>query len=235
MPLNIGLRVSGITRYTPPPPSPPTLLAHTSAPGGTTSPVDTTGVDFIVISCGNRNSASSAPTDNKGNTYIAVPTAANTTGQQIYYTYNPTVGTGHTFSVSGDYICVQAWNNMNITSSVYEAGTDGTSLFVLGNSTPPFTVTYTLPSTTPGHAGDLIITDLHGYFSSPGGGGWLGASLDNSFTETDFLVNTSSFDTSAAIAYKIATAGDLSGVAPTWTFAAGGGAWCGVIVCFKRS
>lgn len=101
------------------------------ANGGTTSAIDTTGANFIVITKNTYNvSPAGVPSDNKSNGSPTALTAyvATTQGSvTIYYWTNPTVGSGHTFTdtSSASYLtlCIEAWSNM-ATSSVFDSGTD---------------------------------------------------------------------------------------------------------------
>ncbi len=115
--------------------APSALIAHTcqglGVNGGTTSPIDTTGADFIFIgTSGFQAPPNTDITDNKSNgnpTLLAPSTggATNSVIQSGYWT-NPTTGTGHTFTISTSTVyvnvCVEAWSNM-ATSSVYDTGT----------------------------------------------------------------------------------------------------------------
>jgi hypothetical protein len=108
--------------------------------GGTTSSIDTSGANFIVVTTHyyGVTEALNGPmslTENKSN---GAPTAltqyAVSAGGavRIYYWTNPTVGTGHTFTLdttapagSNSYsdVCVQGYSGM-ATSSVFDSGTD---------------------------------------------------------------------------------------------------------------
>jgi hypothetical protein len=83
-----------------------THIASTAAGGTanivTTSAIDTTGANLIVIATAKFNSNAITVSDSKGNTWT--PLTARTGGavhSRIYYCFNPTVGSGHTFSISG--------------------------------------------------------------------------------------------------------------------------------------
>jgi lysophospholipase L1-like esterase len=79
------------------------LVSNTSAAGlngATTSAIDTTGASLLVIMVA--YGAAITVSDSKGNTWTAL-TAQTQSGQsgRIYYAWNATVGTGHTFTVAG--------------------------------------------------------------------------------------------------------------------------------------
>jgi len=68
----------------------------------TTDAVDTSGANLIVISATTFGSGAITPTDSKGNTWTAL-TSHNQGSyfSRFYYCASPTVGTGHTFTLSG--------------------------------------------------------------------------------------------------------------------------------------
>lgn len=68
--------------------------------GATTSAIDTTGASLLVIMA--VAGAAITVSDSKGNTWTGL-TSQTITGQtgRVYYAWNPIVGTGHTFTVSG--------------------------------------------------------------------------------------------------------------------------------------
>lgn len=66
----------------------------------TSSAIDTTGADLIVIACSHFDSPVPSFTDSNSNTYTLAKTQLNTTsGVSIFYCYAPTVGASHTFTV----------------------------------------------------------------------------------------------------------------------------------------
>lgn len=102
-------------------------LEHGSADsfGFTTSAIDTTGADLIVATIADYTGvAASVLTDSKGNTYIVGEVQSGGGGlgrSQIIYSINPTVGTGHTFTVTNGAVafptlCVTAFSGAKLTS-----------------------------------------------------------------------------------------------------------------------
>lgn len=87
--------------------------------GATTASIDTTGATLLVIAVS--YGAAITVSDSKGNTWTAL-TERNATSFQhrIYYVANPTVGTGHTFTVSGSSVAAafsaSAWSGVVTTS-----------------------------------------------------------------------------------------------------------------------
>jgi len=93
------------------PPPPDSLVAFIAAgpgaTGGTTTAIDTTGASLLVISTSfwtGGGATSTTVSDSKSNTWIPVWTQPGQPGgdmvQQFFYCFTPTVGTGHTFTVT---------------------------------------------------------------------------------------------------------------------------------------
>lgn len=114
----------------------PLLVAHTFAgsTNGATSPaIDTTGATLLVVGVSYLQSAA-APTisDSKGNTWTALTqrVGGNVHNSRLYYCENPTVGTGHTFTMTGTgskaLFGVQAFSGTK-NAAVFDAENGGTS------------------------------------------------------------------------------------------------------------
>jgi hypothetical protein len=70
--------------------------------GGTSSSMDTTGASLLVLGCGYQTSSALTVSDSKSNTWqLAHSEISGSTGAEIYYAENPTVGSGHTFTLGG--------------------------------------------------------------------------------------------------------------------------------------
>ena len=181
------------------------LLAHASAFGSstTTTAIDTTGADLLVGTTG-IDGGSSTFSDSYGNGWhVLLPCV--TGGNELVYCWNPAVGPGHTFS-GGECICVLAFGGMDLTSAVYEAGTNAASVV---NVYPGTTVS--VPSATPSALGDIIITNISGHalVQTPP----TVATIDSGFTAVDCPMYGPDFAFFESMAFKVATSGDLSGVA----------------------
>jgi len=87
------------------PVTPISPIAHvavgmTGVSGATSSAIDTTGATFIVIAQSGVVASTFPPTDSKSNTWTPLTEyAGGSLSVQLYYCSNPTVGTGHTFTV----------------------------------------------------------------------------------------------------------------------------------------
>lgn len=92
--------------------------------GGTTSGVDTTGATLLVMVVARNPAAAVTVSDSYGNTWTALTEALDGTNahvkHRIYYAANPTVGTGHTFTISGattaSALIASAWSGVDTTS-----------------------------------------------------------------------------------------------------------------------
>lgn len=126
----------------------------------TTSAIDTTGADLIILSltCSHGSSAAfvASISDSKGNTWtntggVFQVDGSNNADSTIVYCINPTVGTGHTFSTTGagailQSMCVEAYSGANGGFDSVHSG---------GNSSGSFTVQP--GSVTPNQNNSLII------------------------------------------------------------------------------
>lgn len=132
------------------------LVANAVAYGqtnATTSSINTTGADFIVIVASSYSAGPGTVTDSKSNTWTSL-TASDATDSnraRIWYCVAPTVGSGHTFSVSGVNVyaslSVTAWSGA-ASSSTFDVENGATS----GNST-----TLSTGSVTPSNDNSLLV------------------------------------------------------------------------------
>lgn len=187
----------------------PLATAHVAgATGGTTSAVDTTGAKLIVIHAG----FSGTPTisDSKGNTWTAGTLVSTSPATQFFYCINPTVGTGHTFTIAASVgaIAVTAWSATG--SPALDSQSTGNAVSNVTSS--QFGSTTFTPTTS----GCLCIAGAA--FGSPGftsgftpGSGWSLGDVQNYVPGTNY---------GASQVYKIqttATAIPNSEVTSSWT------------------
>lgn len=98
------------------------LLTHVTAAGlngATSGSIDTTGASLLVIAVAYGGTITVS--DSKSNTWTALTEYANSgQKQRIYYAANPTVGAGHTFTVSGTGVvaafAASSWSGVDTTS-----------------------------------------------------------------------------------------------------------------------
>jgi hypothetical protein len=172
----------------------------------TTSAIDTSGANFLVT-CVQSSGGTRTMSDSYGNTWQALGYSGN--AAQLFYSYNPTVGTGHTFTATtsgGDIsIAVAAFSGMLTTSSVYESGSNVYGSPIGGSQGP-----VQAGSITPATSGDLIINGL-GWTKTSGSQGTV--SIDSGFTLLD-LTGIGNWS-NAVLAYLITSS--TSSEDPNWT------------------
>jgi hypothetical protein len=169
--------------------------------GATTASIDTTGADLLIIVATNQRGETATPTDSKSNTWTALTASQGTTytRSQIFYTTNPTVGSGHTFTLGGvgTAITVMAWSGAD-TSSPYdvENGANGSA-----STIQPGTV-------TPSQNNSLVIAGLSFDANST-------PTINSSFTRetyTNYLLGTNYGNASAYLIQDT-----LAATNPTWS------------------
>lgn len=186
------------------------LVAHVSAnsTGSTTvtsSAIDTTGATLLVANVSYFNLAQTAQlTDSYKNTWVPLPDQFQTdTSGRLFYSSNPTVGSGHTFTLTNgafSAVCVAAFSGVTQLAPLdVSAGAHGSSTSASGGSV------------TPNNANSLVISGCTvrntANISSVGGG----------FTVTDNVSNGSVID--SALAYLIQTS--IVAANPTWAMSSG--------------
>lgn len=188
------------------------LLAHQSAAatsgssGATTAAIDTTGANLIVIAISYDGAATGITvSDNKSNTWTAL-TASPTGSPQarLYYCYNPTVGTGHTFSVAGtsgfDPIAVAAFSGS--ASSPVDQQNGAFIGSGVNNALAPGSVTPTVDN-------ELCVTATG--FNAAG----TPFSINDSYTILEQIDMVGSTTYGLALGYRIETTATATN--PTWT------------------
>jgi hypothetical protein len=170
----------------------------------TTSGVNTTGATLIVLAVASYSNATIPnPTDSKSNTWTHLTSISVSTDVVIrmHYCLNPTVGSGHTFSVSTTScfpsICMQAFSG--VRDFEQETG-HGTSSTVTTLQPGPL---------TPGENNCLVLSAVANSGSSISASGYTVASR-NYGPGTNF---------GSALGYKIETTAAAADAAWTWTTA----------------
>lgn len=200
----------------------PALVTHTTASavaGGTatTSAIDTSGANFIGICVADFgvDSAADMISDSKVNTWSHVTshTFGGNRSTTLFFSVNPTVGTGHTFSGVGGYIAmmVSSWSNVATTSPLdQQNGNTGSGVSTL-----------TTGSVTPTVNKELLLACIST-------GNSVLASIDNGFTITDLVTNGTSENGGSAYLVQT-TAGAIN---PQWSLSVAGDS-AAVIGTFK--
>ena len=188
------------------------LVAHVSgsASGGfTTGSIDTTGATLLVANLTYYNVAATGQlTDSKGNTWVPFAVEFHSdTAVRLFYCSNPTVGTGHTFSVNNSQygsLQVAAFSGVTQLAPLdVTAQSNGSSSSATGGSL------------TPTNANSLMISGLGWRNSGPSLTG-----VDSGYTITD-TVNPGGV-ICGSLAYLIQTTATAEN--PTWTLS-GGANW----------
>lgn len=204
----------------------PSLVSHVKASSTgssvTTGAIDTTGATLLVVLVSAYQHAPGTVSDSKSNIWQTLTRRNGTNADiQLYYAYNPTVGSGHTFSVSGSSypsLFAAAFDGTVTTSAVFDqesgAGkTDNT------HSTPG--------SITPAGSGELFITGAGAANSNS-----LSFAASGGFTPNIDEQDLGSTYTGGALAYLVNTGSGAEN--PTWTVTNGDGP-SSAMACFKSS
>ncbi len=177
----------------------------------TTGSINTTGADFIVLVSSYHTvfGANNNPSDSKTNTWTGLGEHVNTDDStllsiQVFYCKSPSVGSGHTFSVtsSGNF------NKPALIALAFSGGATSTldlDVATKGQSFP--TETYPGGSGTPASSGELVIaaTTLESNDTPP---------ATSTFGSAGPTVTFSAFTTASAVNYDIQTT--ASAVNVTW-------------------
>lgn len=128
----------------------------TDSNGITTSAIDTTGATLLVVGLAESNASADAITDSKSNTWTQL-TSKSAFGSQratLSYAANPSVGTGHTFSVAGTSI-------FPTIMAVALSGTATVSPFDVAGAGGGTSGTSVAPGTlTPGANNEIVVAFL---------------------------------------------------------------------------
>jgi len=179
------------------------LKVHISAGGAstaTTTAIDTTGADLIVVFV----SGDSSPTlsDSKSNTWLTAIAHHGSYWGTIYYCRPPSnkVGTGHTFTETSTYgtIEVTAWSGSASSPLDQTNGADS------------YAVTSTQPGSINAVNRELIIT---GWLSDQS---YSSLTINSSFTIDDSQLYSSGTNFGGGMAYRIENTTEA--VNPTWSW-----------------
>jgi hypothetical protein len=136
--------------------------------------------------------------DSKSNTWTEIGPAGPAGGQQsgaLFYSHNPTVGTGHTFSYTGGYVSmeVQAWSGSTSSATVLDQDN--------------FSATDTPGSITPTQNNELVVTSCNTDFGS--------LTAPSPYTVSDNDPDSGATNYGGAFAYNIQTTAAATN--PAWT------------------
>lgn len=181
------------------------LLAHTSTfgtNGGTTSAINTTGANLIVLVLSSQGAVMGTFSDSQGNTYINVTDEPASSGSsQIWYCSSPSTSASHTFTVSGAnlfaWMGVMVFSGAKSTSAADQHNVNRGS----GTTIQPGSVTGTQ---SPCLVIASVCTEAAGTLS-----------IDSSFAITDQKALVGSVNYTGAAAWLVQPT--ATAVNPTWT------------------
>lgn len=186
-----------------------TSAGSTTGANVTTSAIDTTNANLIVISLAYYSNGVINISDNKGNTYTARTVYSGTIPKHVlYYCLNPTVGSGHTFTVTSSSslptISVMAFSGIKATGAYHsENGFGGSS-----------TISQQTGSVTPPEDNCLIITGVNAYGNTSAS--TINSGFSDPATTGTYTLTDAGHHFGGAISYLIQN--NAATVNPTWTY-----------------
>lgn len=199
------------------------LVEGLGSGGGTSSALNTSGADIIFVGVSSyQANAQPTLTDSKSNTWTAL-TASEYSGlvrTRIYYCVGPTVGSGHTFALSG----AASYSGVGVAAF---SGGKQTSPFDVEAGANNASTSHQSGSVTPSEDNEIVIASVSTEISS---GSW---SPNGGFT----LVGAVNFSGGAywglGLAYLIQTSAAAAN--PTWSGWSGSLAMAGTNATFKAA
>jgi hypothetical protein len=181
-----------------------------AANGNTSGSIDTTGASLLVMHV-STYSQGPDPTvsDSKGNTWTALTAQDPPVSEprsQLFYVANPTVGSGHTFTVAGTGIfhvtCAAAFSGA-LTVSPFDQQ-NGARSDAAATSLQPGSV-------TPTEDNELVVTGI-----ATGSGSSGAYTVGSSFTKTNEAAYANSVNEGGGLAYLVQ--GTAAAVNPQWSW-----------------
>lgn len=175
------------------------------ANGGTTAGIDTSGATLLVARITAASGAGTV-TDSKSNTWVALTSAnGSTPDETIYYVANPTVGSSHTFTVSGaasfSVIDALAFSGVATTTPFDAENTAAGGGFDNTNAKPG--------SITPSENNELIVCGFAFDTTQT-------MTIDSSMTIVSQTPLAGGLNYGGAVAYKVQTT--AAAINPLWGF-----------------
>lgn len=199
------------------------LIAHTAAANATTTAINTTGADFIIVAVCSYSTTPVTNSDSASNTWsqlTEVQAVSANAHLRMFYVQAPTTSASHTFSTNANFyaIAVAAFSGSQATPFDVQSTASATSLTIQPGSI------------TPAGNGELIISSVGMSADGASGQTW---SVDSSMTISDQIAPTGGAHNGLALAYLLSSTGAIN---PTWT-ASGGGSpnQAAAIAAFKGS
>lgn len=188
------------------------LVAHTgvqSTNGNTitTSAIDTSTANFLVAVTGSSDGTAPVSDSKTGSwTPRTIYDGSHSPMVRIWFATNPTVGAGHTFTVTASSkfptLCIAAFSGVD-TTAPYDGNENGAYTSAV--------TTAQAGSITPSLAGELVIAGL------AWDSGFAASGINGGFTITDQFPLVGGLAYGGALAYLIQTSAAAAN--PTWTIA----------------
>lgn len=174
--------------------------------GGTTSAIDTTGADLLIVVVSSTHFGSN-PTvsDSKGNTWTALTRYSDSGGDvsiKFFYAVAPSVGSGHTFTASG----ASMYASMGVIGLV---GGKQTSPFDQQAGSAASGTSLTPGSVTPTESDEIVLSAINVNPAST-------ASADGGFSVIGYVSLVGGVSLGLAVAYLIQTSAAAAN--PTWSW-----------------
>lgn len=198
------------------------LVAHTgqgstNTNGFTTTSINTTGANLIVVAIDYDTAPTLADSFSNVWTVAAGPVGSSGSDTVLYYCANPTVGSGHTFTITvtngSPVIFVQAWSG---GASFPLNKTNGAGGGDAGTVQPG--------SITPGSNGELLVSSVFNADATNN------VTINDSFSISDQLLQVNSEHFGGGAAYLIQAGGGA--INPTWTNPSGSNLYAAAIASF---
>lgn len=175
--------------------------------GGTTTGIDTTGADLIVVYVSSTHFGSNPSlSDSKGNTWTALTRYSDSGGDvsiKGFYCVAPSVGSGHTFTVSGSYM----YASIAVVGLV---GAKATSPFDQEAGSAASGTSLSPGSVTPSEGNEIVLSALNVNPAAT-------ASIDGGFTVLGYKALVGGSSLGIALAYLIQTSATAANPAWSWT------------------
>lgn len=203
-----------------------TFKAGSSSGPGTTSAIDTTGADLIVIATSwygsTANYNSNTLSDSEGNTWTLINEIEAVAGCALWYCYNPSTNASHTFSLSS---AASTFSSIGVLAF---SGAAASPLDQANENSAASSATVQPGSVTPTEDNELVVT-CHAQWNSGDA-----ATIDGGFTipSGHSIPATTSVRTGLGDAYLIQTTASAANPTWDWTNSASGPA---VIATFKAA
>lgn len=195
----------------------------TNSNGFTSGSIDTTGANFLIVHL-STNGTGGSISDSKSNTWVPLTESGGgafaARQSRLFYVENATVGSGHTFTVTGTAIFP------SIEYAAFSGVATSTSFDVENKNANNFTTTISTGSVTPSVNDELVVTGISFDDNT-------GVAIDSGFTISDTEQLGGGVAIGGALAYLIQTTATAKN--PTWSWTNSTFENATTIACFKAA